>query len=515
MHNGNKCIDQRTMPLSRGFAETLFDHKRFKGWFALSLIFVLLGDIPNTIGPGFILVHMTLLMTLFIGALFLPLRPALLMITAMALTGQDIVSSAYTEFSSYATASIWQTRLLGISPSIFPFIALLIQFFKVKRIQLPLYSTTIILFFLTVPILMSVVYQNYISTSFALSEIVTDVKFPLFLLVSTIVFFSAIKSDRSFNLQLLLVVFSSILARHLIDFIYYFLNIGPVITEGVSRASVDSAKGSIILVLFYGISLAVIHGRKLASVSLIVFSLILLIAYGTRMLWVTAAMGALYIVVLVKMKRFLVILFSGILIFSISLLALNAINPDSATVTLARFKTITHGRNSNNIRLKVGGDHISRVDPARAAEIINIIYQVGRKYSVFWGLGYGGYYTSEPVYFPEDMKSAFPERFFRSGKFYTAHGFLQLVVLKYGVIGLVLVLLFWCKPFFTMAKRYRFKKVWHEEEKIILGVVFALAPFVFTSVLVFYWSAKTLFFSGLLIASVSCLSDSLLNERAI
>lgn len=475
------------------------------GWciirfFVFSLALVLVSDVPNNWG-GLYNSACVIVGFLLFAVLVLPVRPALILLLLLAVAGKDIISSGAMDM--YSTASIWHMQLGPIRPSWIMFGCLLLQFLKFQKISVPLLIKLAILWCLTVPIVTGMIYGG-IFADYASIEAVTDLKIFLMLLPSTILFLSLYRRDKR-NLPLVLSAFVGVLlARHLIDLVYFVANLGPVIAEGVSRASEDSAKGCIVFLVFFGVTMIWAHKRVLLGSTISILSVLLLVAYGTRMLWITFVLGCFILLFVLGFRR------SVFFIFIVTLLtiagggALFIVHPESAKIVYSRFATITEGRPVHTFSVPVEDNLISRIDPVRYGEVLNIFDSTTSRYTYLWGTGYGGFYEDSAVDFPDSLidGSAFANYSLETGKFYRAHFFPVHIFLKYGLVGLLCISALWIIPGYAVFKILHNKKSFASDQpKMLHSTMLSLLLFLATGMFQLYWSGKGLFVNGIIIAS--------------
>lgn len=482
------------------------------------LALVAVSDVPNDWGMAFYAAQ-GLLAALLGAAFVLPVNRAMLLLFLLAVAGQDIVSAANSS-ESFATASIWQMRIGSINPSWLIFGCLFIQLLKTAPLSIPARIKMAMTWFATVPVLTGLVYGGF-GTENAGVEVLIDLKFPLMLLMSMILFHSMLRKSPGY-LQTLLAAFIGVfLARHMVDLVYFIFNWGPAIAEGVSRVSEDSGKGGVVFLVFFGLMLSWRSGvlerdrayrhdgfrsyfrRLLLGPAIAMPAVLLLAAYGTRLLWITFAAGALVLLSILKSRRSALVLVLLVVGGVGGLWALSVINPDSAEIILVRFKTITEGRSFDGPDVvAVDYNVVSRIDPVRYAETLNILDSTRERFSYLWGSGYGGYYEDKVVYFPHNLHSAFAQYSFDSGKFYRAHDYFMHTFLKFGLVGLVLSTMLWLAPGIALFRIFRTKDMFAKEQPLLLhGTVLCVVAFLATAMLQLYWSGKGLFINGMVIAS--------------
>ncbi|MDF1760627.1 MAG: hypothetical protein P1U40_08840 [Coxiellaceae bacterium] len=466
---------------------------------ALGLLGQLLSDIPSTAGIIFYVIHFAVIFFLLLSVIVFPIKKAALFVLFFSALGQDIVSDSSTKIVDYATSSVWQVSIGPLNPSWQIFILLIIMLFRLHKVHLPRIVWLNLIFFLSIPVIAGGIYADY-SYSGLLGEVVKDIKFPAMLIISITFFYSLVKHDKAYITKLLLVFIIALFFRHATDLLYYMLNIGPMLGRA-SRGSVDSAKSCIVLLFYLGTIVSVVCKRYFLGGAAQCVILILVVGYGTRMIWLLALLGAIVLFYMLGVRgvvRFLTVF--GLSCF-IALSAVALIKPASAQITLARLNTITKGRDLRKVSLIAGNNHLARIDPGRYGELLNILHDSLGRMSLLWGSGYGGYYKDSVIHFPRFLKSAFPDRYYVVGQFYSAHNFFLLVFLKFGLVGVVLISLLWLHPAYRSYLIFKRQvRIFDKQHDIYYIMLFALVPFIFTSMNALYWSAKGLFISGFIIA---------------
>ncbi|TFB10144.1 hypothetical protein E3V36_04700 [Candidatus Marinimicrobia bacterium MT.SAG.2] len=473
-------------------------------FFVYGIVIVILSDIPNNFGIAYYGAY-AIIGFLMLSICILPFRTALILLLMLAIAGKDIVSFGDLADAQllYSTSSIWQMRLGPIRPSWFVFTVILCQFFKARKITLPPFINRAILWFATVPVITGLIYGGFFG-DYASIEVVRDLKFPLMLLMSTILFLSLYRTDPR-NLTLVLSVFVGVLlARHFIDLLYFVANFGPAIAEGVNRVSEDSAKGGVVFLIFFGVILIWVRKRVLLGSAITILSILLLATYGTRMLWLTFLLGGIVLLSILGIRRSVFFVSMMGLLTTVSIWTLFITKPESLEVITARSITITQGRDVSKFDVGVNPNIISRIDPVRFAEGLNIIDSVKRRNAYMWGMGYGGFYDDIALKFPLILikASAFPDYSFETGKFYSAHFFPLVIYLKYGLLGLVLIPALWIIPGSNIFRKLRNRNIFSKGKPMLLnGMMLCMVAFLVTAMFQLYWSGKGLFINGMIIAS--------------
>ncbi len=435
---------------------------------------------------------------LLLLVLFLPPRYAVLLLLMLGLVCGDGVADASLVAPSTGAASIWLLYLGPIRPSWLIFTCIFCQLIKVRRGPLPRPVKRVILWFASVPVVTGFIY-GWPFVPEATAEAIIDLKFIVMLVATIVLFLSVLRAERDLFPWVLAIIVGSLLARHMLDVVYVFSNRGPEIVEGVTRGSIDSAKGAVILIAYFGITLFLVHRRWLSGALIASFSMFALAAYGTRMLWLTFALGAIILLSLFNLRRRVLIICVAAVLFVTGGWLLTRVNPETAEVARIRFLTMTEGREKSPV--DVEWNLLSRIDPIRYGEILNTTDTMRRRHSYLWGSGYGSYYEDTVVRFPDYLGTSFPDYSFMTGKFYRAHEYVPHVLFKFGLVGLWLVSALWIIPGYNAFRVLRDRSMLPQSSgDIALSVVRCIVAFLITSMLQLYWSGKGLFISGVLIA---------------
>ena len=467
---------------------------------AYGALCVLLSDVSNDTPTAFLVARIVLAGLLY-ATLLLPVRAGATLLLFIALAGQDIVSGSPAA-ANYMTAGIWQLSLGPLNPSSVFFACLIYQLVRVRMYRPEGPVRRALVWFLSVPVFTGLVYGG-VFTEFGISEYVTDVKFPLMLIGSVVLYGSVLRSQPRWTPQLVAALFGVLFARHFIDLIYLIMNYGPESIAGVSRSSTDSAKGAVNLLILAGLSAVFVGGRhRSVGIAIVVVFGALSIAYATKLIWVALAIGVVVVMFVAKPSRGAVLVaFCPVLIIcAAGFLAI--INPGSVFVAAARASTVTAGRPAGTFAVDVDYNVVSRIDPIRYGEAVNLMDALQRRGAFLWGTGYAGYYEDSAVDFEERrMGTAYPSYMFRNGEFFLARLFVTHVLLKHGIIGLFVIAAVWIVPGMQLVRILRRRAAVRGNGPIVMVImVSALAAYLPTSVLHNYWSGKGLFLSGIILA---------------
>jgi O-antigen ligase len=293
-------------------------------------------------------------------------------------------------------------------------------------------------------------------------------------------------------------------ARHLLDLFDFFAGYGPELDVGISRVSEDSAKAGVAFFAFLGLFLIAHHRSKIFWGLLIaVPALSLIAAYGTRMIWIEFIVSIPIILAVIPIKRALIVLSAAVIVVAAGSGFLYVANQASAERVYDRFQYITEGRDASTFAVDVDYNMISRIDPIRYAEILNVVDTMNDRKSWLWGNGYGGYYNDNKVDFPVDLKSTFPQYSLDSNKFYRTHNYFSQFFHKYGLIGVVLASLIWLLPVYLLIRILRrHGEVVDEQPDLMLLVMLTASVFSLTSMIEMTWSGKGYFLNGLLVVLI-------------
>ena len=472
-------------------------------WFAVcGALLVLVSDVSNSVPAVFMLARIAVVSLLY-ATMILPVRTGATLLMLIALAGQDIVSgSVYVEDPAYLTASVWQISIGPLNPSAVFFVSLVFQLARVHRYRPARPVRRVILWFLSVPFITGLVYGG-LYTEYGVAEYITDLKFPLMLVGTILLYGSLLRTQSHWMAHLVSVLFGVLVARHVVDAAYLITNHGPQIVTGVSRGSIDSAKSGINLLILFGLLIILVAKRcRFLGIGLALVFGALSVAYSTRLVWVTLILGTLVLMPMLKFLRalLLIALIPFIAVVSMSILAV--FNPDSAVVAALRVLTVVNGRTVDRFATDTEYNILSRIDPIRYGEVVNVVDSLGRRSAFIWGVGYGGYYDDSAVDFDEQrMPSSFPSFMFNSGRFFNTHEFVSHVFLKHGVFGLLIIASIWIVPAVAAVRIFQRNKVFtFGRPTMLLIMIASLTAYLPTSMLQNYWSAKGLFLAGVVLA---------------
>jgi len=469
-------------------------------FFIISFFLVAISSVPSTSGIMYY-GALGLMGLLLLGTLFLPFFPSVVLLLLLLVAGNDNVSTL-DSLEGYSTVSVWQIQFGVIRGSWIVFACIFVKLLQaIKFLRSDTLTKRAVLWFATVPIATGILYAGSFA-DYVITETIVDIKFPLMLLSSVVLFQTVFKNNPRRLVIILSALIGGLFARHLMDLVLFTANFGPAISEGVSRGSVDSAKGGVVFLIYLGFFLILVRKRLLLGSVVSILSVLLLAAYASRMLWVSFLFGSIVLFACLESRRR--VLFIAVMIAMIvgggGMLFM--VHQNSAKIVFARLKMITHGRNVEKFSVDVDYNYISRIDPVRYAEFLNILHSTHKRFSYLWGTGYGGYYEDDAVGFTGKMESAFPEYSVDAGMFFRAHFYPLHIFLKHGLLGLICISSLWLVPGYSLYKRYRRENLFSVGRPIMFhGSMLCLLAFLPTAMLQLYWSGKGLFINGVIIAS--------------
>lgn len=446
--------------------------------FILAVIISLISDIPKG-NVSLYFVGLILIIILAFSSIFLSKKQAVINYLIIMLSGRDIWIDGGRE-----VASIWQQQLFFINPSLIVTIISLIILIKIKLDKIKKYVLLVLLVFLLIP-LFSGIYSGALIGEALPLEIIVDLKFCIMLTIGLILA-NSILEKKIFEINdFLKIIFIILFARHIVDFYYYLIGYGPYFSDLANRVSLDSLKGAVILLIYYSLFKMLDGYRNIGYISIFILGLILLFAYSTRMLWVTFTLGLLLVVFSLDSKKSIKFIVSLPVIVILFLLMIKL---PAFELQYNRLLTITEGRSEEDMVVNVEYNFISRIDPVRYAQYVNVIYSLKSDISLFFGKGIGGFYQNYPLIVPNTLEAAYPEYSFETGKYYKTHDMVSHIILKFGLIGLS----FYIYLYFLSFKGWL--KIMNYYSNNLTKAYFCMFP---TIMLQFYWSGKNLLFAGM------------------
>ena len=381
------------------------------------------------------------------------------------------------------SATLWQLNY-GILRASWVFIAIVVFMIiilprskkKIEKIDImfPLY-------FAIIPFLTAIIYGFLPGDG--LESLITDIKYPLFLVLGIILFSRYLSCSEKHLKKIIDFSIILVLAMGCFHMLSFLLGIETTMISGVSRISVDSAKGVIVAIIFLFFVRAIERPKKIQNWLLITAFIFLLIAYQTRMLVLCFVLGLILFFVMLPLHQKIKTLISTMLIL-VPLMALILTSfPNVSDITEKRFRI--------NLILSGYDLTIDDIDAVRYRASKNILWQMGRKYAYLTGLGYSSWYTDENYPFPDNLSSAFSDESIASGNFFRIHDFFLHFLLKFGLIGLGISVFMFVRPFLRLLKKYEsMSSAWQQ---------YALVAMCFmpTILMNFFWTIKTIMIAAM------------------
>jgi hypothetical protein len=486
-------VDTYTAPRPTSFDIRI---KHILLFFTLGLAIAGLSGISETAGPLYAVASRSLFL-LLIASLLMPLRWGVPLFFILILVGTDLAQTA-SEVEIYGrveVASIWRLKIGPIRPSWLIFGSCLIQIIKTLRPVLDSRVKRAIAWFATVPFITGYIYGAHGAVN-AASETIGDVRYALMLIAGIVLFHSFLRKHPSSISVVIAALVGGLLGRHLCDVIYWFIGYGPQL-GGVSRASVDSTKSTVVLVLLLAIYLVVGRKRLLLGAIIGLGSALLVVVYGTRLIWVSSVLCCvLFLYMFGARKAIILVPLVAILAFG-SLKLIKSIRGEAVGVAAEKAEAFERAVGGEE------GNFVQRLDPMRYSEILNSVNTNLRRFAILWGSGYGSYYRDDVVRFPRKLISAHSEYAAWTGQFHFVHNFLFQMLFKYGIIGAFIVWSLWLGPA-RVCYRTAFDR---EDPSMFNGVLGCLLAFIPAAVIHLYWTGKAVFLNGFLIAVFLSISD--------
>ncbi|HXV77646.1 MAG TPA: hypothetical protein VD788_15135 [Candidatus Polarisedimenticolaceae bacterium] len=462
----------------------------------LGLLLGLAGDVTDEFSIfGFVQFGL-LIVALAIG--FVPTRHGLILLLAITIACRDLVqtSSESLELGRVTIASPWQAQVGLIRPSWLVMVGMLLLL-----LRNPIYigDRTVnraIVWFASVPLLTGLVYGG-LTGPHATIQVPVDLKLPAFLMASILLYRSYLRRNPTLVATLVAVIVGCSVARHLLDLAYWGLDIGSMLA-GVNRVSVDSTKGTVVLLLIAGVFLIVTRRAVVLGAIVGVTSSILLAVYVTRMLWLTALLGIIVVLLAQRTNRRVLVIPVAAAVLFVAIQLIETLNPDSMRLLEYRSNTLL-------------GDPASleSVDFVRYAEMVDSTATNARRFAVLWGSGYGGYYTDDWIPIPPYVPDSFPQYSLETGLFYRCHGYVTHTLFKYGVVGLAVISALWVTPAWGCFQRLR-----RGRSELPDGIAVCMIAFMITAMLQMSWTAKGYVLNGALIAICLSLYQSVAVEAS-
>ena len=279
---------------------TAASEKTLVWMFALGVVMSVLTDARWSNAPLYALgVAISVLAAL--GVVAMPRRLAVIPLFLLIICSQDLTQSEV-DIAAHGvepSATLWQLRLLGVSPAIAMFALVLVAVARLPRAPLQRHQRLLLFYLFVVACCTSLAF-GYATSNLAM--FVTDAKFAMFGL--GFVYFRRYLARFPDELPRVLAVFLAMaIGRYAVDFAYLALGIVRTEISDVNRVSVDSAKGLLVALMMYFLY-QVVTGRWRARAALLLsLSLVLLIAYASRWLFVTLALGVIMFAFAIGARR--------------------------------------------------------------------------------------------------------------------------------------------------------------------------------------------------------------------
>ena len=458
-------------------------------YFAIGCVLSFFSDVPSGVGGAY-LVSKFFLYAILVVSLFLPIRKGLIILLVVAVVGQDLIqtSTESEKYGAFAIASVWNGGIGGASAGLIMIFYCFMLFLKSKIYFRDKIIVWAVRWYSTVPLITGFAYGG-IGSGVSWTEMIIDLKIPIFLLTSTLLYRSYFKA-RPKEIPVFASVFAgAVLARHIINFFYWVLGIGSRFA-GVNRVSVDSTKGTVVFLLFAAIVLMVQQKKIIIGGGLGLVSALMLAAYSTRGLWVSAALGVFLLLFLMgERKKVFMMIVMAVLAYG-SIRALMVFRPENLDLVRKRVYRQT---------VDETGRFLQDYFPYRYIELVNALDATMSRGAILWGSGYSSYYTESALPFPEKMKNAFPEYSLRSRKFYTLHSYVTRTIFENGLVGLIIISGLWLVPGWRCYRLFR-----KSSSSSFVNYVLAVVAFLPTSMLEMSWTGKGLVIAGYLIGTCIC-----------
>jgi hypothetical protein len=460
--------------------------KQVASYFLFGAILALVSDIPDSFGILYWAAK-SLLYALLFTSLILPVRRGLVFLLVIAVVGQDVIqgTSEAAETGSFLMASIWQGQFGPLRPSWIIMGYCLVMLLR-SRVQIrDQYVMVAIAWFATVPFITGFLYGGF-DTSHSTKHIITDMKLPLLLISSALLYSTHMRRYPESVPTLVAAFIGAVMARHGATFVLWLNGVGSV-HVGVNRASVDSTKFTLAILFILAVYTVLIKKRPIRGGVLGTLSGLLIVVYTTRMLWLTTFFGTVMAFLSMRLSKWLVAAPAAALLVFGAFTLLQQLAPDNVNLATSKGDRFSKGLTHEN--------YLEQLDPARYAEIINILDTNADRFALLWGSGYGSYYTQSARMFPAKMKDAFPDYMLDSGQFFNAHNYVFLMLFKHGAVGFIVISSLWLIPGWKCFKLIR------KSSPARFSIAYSsMVMFLPTTILTLYWSGKGDIISGFCIA---------------
>jgi hypothetical protein len=473
--------------------------------FLASLGLGILYDFGDRLTPLFYYFSQFITFLIIFSPIFLP-RKLIILPLILYITICPDLSYVPGDFEYYGkiitTASPWQYWVFNnISPATTLLVTLLLILVRINLFSIKNNEAIVFGYFFIIQLIVFLYFGNY---NEPLDRIFTDFKVGLYLLLGLIIFqqyTSKCLENSSFIFQLFFIL---LISRFFLDFAYLIFGIDRTFISEYSRISVDSAKGTLIFMIF--LSLGKIISSK-SQKHKVVFAVstaalfFLLISYQTRWLLVVFAAGFLIYIYLIGWKNIFNFFRFNFLIFVTVLLLISSFLPFVSEVFLRRFST--------TFDAPIEG--FEQVDVIRVGSIVNSLGKLEENNAFLFGLGNGSFFTEDYFPFFNVSEQDFDAGSISSGRYYRVHDFVFHFLFKYGVIGILLfsyIILEKAKKVYFLGQKNHLRS---SPYGFIAFSIFATIPFIITSL---FWTAKGLLLVGFFISFCGYIIRVIENENA-
>jgi hypothetical protein len=463
-------------------------------FFIFGVLVALLADVRDY--SGMFLFARGVLVGLLVLSLLLPARWAIPIFFVVTVVGVDRLQAAGEIFThgEFTTASIWRIWLGPIRPSWIVTICAFVQIVKVLPLVIDKPVKIAAIWFATVPLVTGYAYGGF-HTGVAFIHIPSDIRLGVMLILGVVLYRSLLRKYPDYLTILLALLAGVLLARHFVNVVYFLIGHGGRGLTGAIRVSVDAAKSTVIFALLFGLYLTLKKKRFVLGPVISLGSSILVVVFATRMIWLLAIVGCAILLYIYGAKRALIMLPVVLVMAWGGIRVIRALKPLTAEVIAIRVETFTPGRS---------GNILMRVDPIRYMQVANSTNTNLKRFAVFWGSGYGGYYTDEVITFPRELTDAFPEYSAITGKFYFCHNYVLEVLFKHGIIGLIIITSLWLVPGWRCYRLFD-----KRDSSMLSGFTACLLAFLPTAIFHLWWSGKGLLINGFIIAALMSIAERL------
>lgn len=445
----------------------------------------------DTTRPFFYYIGVFVAVAVLLSGIFLPTRFLIYPLFLLMINMLDLTQAAedQVEYGEILTASPWQFRLGPFPPAVLVFVCLVIIGLRLYKVGKDSWHTRFYVYFFVVVTIVSL-WFGYAQEDIA--RFLADAKVPLFFGIGLVIFggyYQRYPQSVLVSSQ----IFLALLGGHFIlDLIYLFLGVSTSMASGFKNVSIDSGKGMVALLIFWGLGNLLNRRQAIFSVIMSIISFYLLLSYQTRWLIVSLAVGLLVMVpILLGTKRVLKIYIPVILISFVSIPVLIQVRPEAWEVMRLRFSFIEN----------LGpGAKLEDIETIRAAAIYNATGVLIENKALLTGMGYGSWYDGRFYPMPTLTMSAFDAQSLNSGRYYRVHDFTFQFLFKFGIIGLFIYAMTFLSPLRTIWK-LRKQVLANEWSRSVAIILFAATPLVATNM---WFTGKGLLFSGFFV----CISQA-------